>query len=106
MFHAVEVMLYHKKVTGNLGLSLRGEGSFKVRDSGNWAFVSTMLAGTAFWGHMVREQNWRARRYIVMCLLADEKAHAGQKAPARVRGLSPLLRAIGPDLSRMVVTYL
>jgi len=93
-FHAVEVELsdHITVLDGTLGRALKGEG-YPLRQSAHWKYAQSMLGGTMFWGHLIRELNWRARRLYLLVM-------AG-------RATGPVeFEALPDDVMRLVIQFL
>ena len=74
-FHAVEAALRPRLevLDGTLGRALKGEG-YPLRQSAHWTYACRMLGGTVFWGHLIRELNWRARRRYLLVMAGRARA--------------------------------
>jgi len=102
VFHAVEEQV----APLSLKSLLAGKGN--PRSLAVWPWVCKLMQDTDFWGHLVRDINWRARRTVVMALTGSVRRPRSRPRVAR-DGPAHVLRRVAhmpPDIQRAIIEYL
>jgi len=109
MFHKVEARLGLTGGPNDLGLLLGGRANCDVRKHGIWSWARDLLLDTTFWGHMIRQRNWEARRTVMMALYRGVGPTPRKRM--RMARYGPActllaLQAMPTDMWRVVVEYI
>lgn len=79
-FHAVESLL-PSYLDEPLRHILLGSLGYDPREHFIWPAACRYLQDTVFWGHLVRERNWHARRTLIMSLELKKPGKMPRKRP-------------------------
>ena len=109
LFHAVESLL-PSFIQAPLRHVLLGNVGYDPREHPIWPTACRYLQHTIFWGPLIRERNWRARRHLIMAIESDGAAsRRPRKRPRDCQdGPAHVLRRVAQlpkELRRIVVEF-